>query len=657
MFPKWQAFRWLRTAAVGLCLAGGYPILAQNLSPPRPLSPAEASRFLPSPAAQEGVPGVMEWSPDDPATPPHPDVLDRPIDSPPEPPPPPHPDAEKWDNAPVDAPLGFTCKSSVRPRDVQTDPHFVPVEDRWRIGFPEWDRYTTVTGLQFATDVPYELGRLFDPYNQNVLKGDYPIIGQNTFLDVTGSTRAIVEGRQVPTPATGFDSTARPDTPNFFGRPNQFFYTEFFSLSLDLFHGDAAFKPADWRVHVTPVFDVNVLDVEELGVVSPNVLEGTSRRRTYTTLQEWFVETKLADLSPDYDFVSIRAGSQPFTSDFRGFLFSDVNRAIRLFGTQFSNRDQFNVAVFLQDEKDINSFLNTNEDRHQTVLIANYYRQDFLFPGYTAQVSFHFNNDRPSVRFDQNGFLVRPDPVGVAQPHEVDVGYLGWAGDGHIGPINITHQFYWALGHDTNNPMAGQAQDINAQMVALELSYDRDWVRFRSSFLWASGDDNPKNRHATGFDAILDDPNFAGGDFSYWQRQQIQLLGVSLVNRMSLLPDLRSNKFQGQSNFVNPGLWLFNTGIDFDLTPKLRLITNYNLLWFDETEVLEQFVFQEKVHHFIGADLSAGVEYRPLLSNNIIARFGVSTLIPGSGFKDLYSNQNSTVPPMVAGFMDLVLAF
>src|SRR5262249_55081016 len=33
---------------------------------------------------------------------------------------------------PIDPPLGFTGKSSVLPSEDQSDPHFVPVEDRWR---------------------------------------------------------------------------------------------------------------------------------------------------------------------------------------------------------------------------------------------------------------------------------------------------------------------------------------------------------------------------------------------------------------------------------------------------------------------------------------------------------------------------------------------
>jgi hypothetical protein len=187
-----------------------------------------------------------------------------------------------------------------------------------------------------------------------------------------------------------------------------------------LVHGDSSFKPVDWRIKVTPVFNVNYLDVEELGVVSPDETKGHTRGRTYSTLEEWFAETKLADLSPNYDFVSLRVGSQPFNSDFRGFIFTDTNRAIRLFGTEFSNRDQFNVAFFDQLEKDTNSELNTFADRGQQLLIANYYRQDFIWPGYTAQLNIVYNHDDASTHYDENGFLVRPDPDGIFQPHSID---------------------------------------------------------------------------------------------------------------------------------------------------------------------------------------------------------------------------------------------
>ena len=49
-----------------------------------------------------------------------------------------------------------------------------------------------------------------------------------------------------------------------------------------------------------------------------------------------------------------------------------------------------------------------------------------------------------------------------------------------------------------------------------EVSMDLDWLRPRLSGFWASGDRNPQDRFARGFDMIFDNPNFAGGGFSYF---------------------------------------------------------------------------------------------------------------------------------------------
>ncbi len=606
------------------------------------------SARLPILRAQQPAP------PPTPAPPVRPDVLNRPLEVLPAP-----TEAEPATppllRLPFDPPTGFTGPSGILPRVTEETADFVPMEDRWRIGFPPWDRYGK--GHPVNDDYPYVEGHWWDPFNQNVLKGDYPLIGQHTFLNITATSDMFIEGRQIPTGTTAFESTSRPTRFEFFGSPNQFFYNHNFILSFDLSHGDAAFKPIDWRIHVTPIFNINYLAVDELAVVNPDVRRGTTRGRTWWALEEYFAETKLTDLSPDYDFLSLRVGSQPFTSDFRGFIFSDTNRAVRLFGTRLSNRDQFNIIAFQQQEKDTDSELNTFGSRHQYVFIANYYRQDFIWPGYTTQFSVHYDNDLPTFHFNKNDFLVRPDPDGVFQEHRVDAVYFGWAGDGHIDRYNISHALYWVVGHDSLNPLAGQPQDINAQMAAVELSYDRDWARFRTSFFWASGDSKPNNSHATGFDAILDNPNFAGGDFSYWQRQAIPLFGVNLTNRQSLLPDLRSSKLEGQANFVNPGLFLVNGGIDFELTPKLRMINNLNFLWFDQVESLQFITFQNRIHNYIGADLSSGFEYRPFLNNNAIVRLGVSTLIPGTGFKDIYERFNDSVNALWAGFLNVQLTY
>jgi hypothetical protein len=552
-----------------------------------------------------------------------------------------------------DPPLGFAGPSTVINRS-GSNAEFVTVEDRWRIGYPAWDRYGKANST--IVDSNYRLGRWFDPYNLNVLKGDYPIRGQHTFLNITGNSISLFEARQIPTATTPFESTARPFQFENFGRPNQFLFSQLLTLSFDLFSGDAGFKPMDWRVKLTPAFNANFIDAAELGVVNPDVRKGTQRGRSWSTLQEWFGEVKLADLGSEYDFVSLRAGVQPFSSDFRGFIYSDVNRGARLFGTLNGNRDQFNLAFFRQLEKETNSGLNTFEDRNQNILIGNWYHQDFIFPGYTLQGSVHYNNDGPDTLYDRNRFLVRPDPVGVFQPHRVEVTYLGFAGDGHIDRFNISHAFYWALGRDSLNPLAGKAQTVNAQMAALELSYDRDWARFRVSGLWASGDGNISNGTATGFDSILDNTVFAG-EFSFWNRQNIPLFGVQLTQRNSLYNGLRSSKIQGQTNFVNPGSQVLNFGLDVDITPRFRVVNNVNFLWFDKTAVLEQFVYQRRIDRDIGTDISVSTEYRPLLNNNVILLAGVSTLIPGSGFRQLYNRLDGHVNPLVSGFLEVALTY
>ena len=79
-----------------------------------------------------------------------------------------------------------------------------------------------------------------------------------------------------------------------------------------------------------------------------------------------------------------------------------------------------------------------------------------------------------------------------------------------------------------------------------------------------------------GFDAIFENPIFAGADTSYWIRQTIPFAGggraVSLNGRNGILNSLRSSKEQGQSNFDNPGTMLLGAGADFDLTPAVAAV-------------------------------------------------------------------------------------
>lgn len=520
------------------------------------------------------------------------------------------------------------------------------VPNRWALEQPDYRRYSP------KGEYIYTKPHWYDPFNRNRFKGDEPIwpelFGQQTFLNITASSETFFDGRRVPSPSNV--SAERPGSSGFFGQGEQAFFDQTLRFSFDLFHGDASFKPVDWRIRITPELSLNDLDVRELGIVGPSPRSGTNRFDDHVGLQEAFVEVKLHDLGPNYDFVSARAGIQQFNADFRGFLFVDEQPALRIFGDLNSDRIEYNVAYFHLLEKNTNSGLNTFDRRHQQVILGNVYLQDFFFPGYTAEFVGAWNKDDPSLHYDDNGFLVRPAPVGNvinqnpgAGPilHGIRVGYFGWLGSGHIRRLNLTHAFYQAVGEDTFNPIAGRPVTVNAQMAAVELSYDKDWIRYRVSTFYTSGDANPRDGRARGFDAIDDLPNFAGGLFSFWNREAIRLLGsgILLTSSGSLIPSLRSSKEEGQANFVNPGIFIANAGADFDITPKLKGFANFNYLRFERTEPLEFILFQSPIRHTIGEDFGVGVEYRPPLSENIVLTGGASALQPGQGFIDIYTSR------------------
>ncbi len=523
---------------------------------------------------------------------------------------------------------------------------FATVPDRWALQQPEYWRYAS------PGEYIYTKPRWYDPFNRNKSKGDEPIwperFGQRIFFNLTATADTSFDARRVPSPSNV--SAANPGSSTFFGRGEQEFVDQTLRFSFDLFHGDASFKPVDWRIRITPEISLNDLNVRELGIVGPDVRSGTNRLDSHIGLQEAFAEVKLHDLGPNYDFVSLRAGIQQFNADFRGFLFVDEQPAVRIFGDLRSDKIEYNAAYFQFLEKNTNSGLNSFERRHQQVVLGNLYLQDFFFPGYTAEFVGAWNKDDATIHYDDNGFLVRPAPIGnvISQnpgggpiPHGIRVGYFGWLGSGHIRRVNLTHAFYQAVGEDTFNPIANRRVTVNAQLAAAEFSYDRDWIRYRVSTFYTSGDANPRDGRARGFDSILDLDSFAGGLFSFWNREGFRLTGsgVLLTTPGSLIPSMRASKDEGQANFVNPGILLVNAGADFDITPKLKGFANVNYLRFERTEPLEDILFQAAIRHSIGVDYGAGVTYRPPLSENIVLTGGAAMLTPGAGFRDIYGGK------------------
>ncbi len=503
---------------------------------------------------------------------------------------------------------------------------FVPVPDRWRM---------------------FYAGKWYDPYNQNVLKGDIPVFGapgHEWFLEVSVISDSLFEARRLPIPV-GFASTNRSGSNDVFGGGEQTMFVENVVTSISLIRGNTTFMPPELELRVAPVFNVNHVRAEENGVLKADPAYGNTRTDSAFGFQELFADIHLANLSERYDFMSSRLGIQQFNSDFRGFLFNDNEPGARFFGNYDDNKTQFNLAWFSRLDKDANSGVNTFRDRHEDVWVANVYRQDLLALGHTVTASVAHREDSAGdegYRYDDNNFLVRPAAIGDQRPKNIYSTYFGLGGDGHIGRVNTTTQFYYVFGSESHNAIANRQVDISAEMFAQEFSYDVDFVRFRTSFFWASGDEDPYDGTAQGFDAIFDNPNFAGGDLSFWQRQAIPFIGgggTNLVSRNSLLPNFRPGKELGQSNFVNPGLRLYNVGMDVEVLPELKLVTNASYLQFDQVGPLEVARQDGSISQEIGVDLSAGVIYRPFLNNNVQIRAGAACLLPGNGYKNLFGDR------------------
>ena len=506
---------------------------------------------------------------------------------------------------------------------------FIPVPDRWRL--------IETLGV---------LESLADPYNRNPIKGDRPLFGKDWFINLAVISDTVFEPRSFPTPI-GVQSTRDENGLDLFGGADQFIFNENLIISLSLIKGDTAFKPPDYEFRLTPIINFNYAEVEEVRVLKADPRLGTERADRHFTLAEAFFDYHIRNVSDRSDFDSVRIGIQPFSSDFRGFLFQDSQLGLRFFGDRSNNIFQYNLAWFRRLEKDSNSGLNhiQRKIRDDDIFIANLYWQDFPTLGFQSQVTgiYNRNNEAGDFFFNDNDFIERPASFGSERGRNYDVGYLGYNGDGHPGRLNLTTSFYTALGSNRDSAFTDETADIQAFFFAAEPSIDFDWVRLRASIFYASGDDDPFDSKERGFDAIFENPQIAGSDTNYWIRQAIPLIGgggVAMSARNAMLPALRTSKEHGQSNFNNPGFRLIGIGADFDILPELRVSTNMNYMEFDTTAVLEVARNQQEISPEIGLDLSVAAIYRPFFSQNVVFRLSGAALLPGAGFTDLYGEQN-----------------
>jgi hypothetical protein len=499
------------------------------------------------------------------------------------------------------------CDANRLPRVSSEEmPSPVAVPDRWRL----------VDALGYRID-------WLDSYRgNNPLKGDWPVFGGNDFLNLSAVSGTLLEERRIASGAAGVPDAEGPRSATM----SELFFNQSVSLDAVLYRGDTVFRPPDWQWRLTTV-------LSESGVRA-----GATADATTASVQALSFEKHLRDVSVHDDFDSARIGIQPLTSDFRGFLLSDQPLAVRLFGTRDDNVFQYNVALLRSLRK---NSVNLNDLGaglpHNEAVLANVYWQDFPRIGITSVfVAAYDHNREPGVQELLDPAATANLPA-VRARHDYDVAYLGYGIDGHQGWLNVTAVSYGMLGREAQGTFDDASERLQAWFAAAELSVDEDFRRWRLSLLHATGDANPHDRIATGFDGLTANPVFAGTDSSFFIHQQLALAGgaFDLKLRNGLLPTLNPTMSGGQDNFSNPGLDLIGLGLDWDIAPKWRVSFDANEIWFDQTGVLAGLMMRPVPRDF-GAEFAANAFWRPFANQNLILRISNAVLMPGAGYRALY---------------------
>ncbi len=496
-------------------------------------------------------------------------------------------------------------------------PEPVAVPDRWRL--------VEQLGRPVTFADPYAAG--------NPLKGDRPTFGGDGFTSLSVTTNTLLEPRLIPStsPAATAPGSAAPGAIHTLTR-DEFFLSQTVLFDAAVYRGDTVFRPPDWQWRFTPAVNY-----------SSTRAGSTEAGGGVFAIQGLSFEKHLRDVSSRYDFDSVRVGIQPFTSDFRGFLLSDQPLGVRFFGTRDDNVFQYNLALISRVPKDRVRLNDVGRGiPNNQIALANLYWQDSPVSAVTSEFIVALNRNRaagPQLLFGADGAAAGP---AVKVQHDYDIAYIGYGLDGHFGRLNATAMVYGLGGREQRGTFVNQSTQVRSLFAADELSVDFDWRRIRLSMLHSSGDGNPFDRRAQGFDTLTSGAIFAGSDSSFFFHQRLALAGgtFDLKSRDGLLPSLRAAGNSGDSNFSNPGLDLLGLGLDLALTPQLTVGVDANQLWFDKTGALEALLDQPAIPKRLGAEVTLDAIWRPFATQNLIFRLSGSQMMRGPGYRAIYGGSN-----------------
>ncbi|MBV6341927.1 hypothetical protein [Candidatus Magnetobacterium casense] len=353
-------------------------------------------------------------------------------------------------------------------------------------------------------------------------------------------------------------------------------------------HGEV-FSPDKWKTRLSLAF---------YGMADPGndaMSNGMYRRisrdvKGFATIEELWAEVNATDS------LVVRAGVQEYTSDLIGSVYKDTDLGVRVYGKLSSGID-WSLYAAQRVENDLLSGYNSPSDlRDQQIVIAH---MQFTLASQTVKPSLSFNHDREGDhKFGRAG-----------KYEKVDVVYPGVTTYGDVGPFKLLTGLYGAFGMQRDVVLLGkiplQDQKVSAFAGYFDLALPLGMFTPHLGFLYVSGDDNPLDDKAHGFDAISERVDVWGAHGIVINDRISLPGGLTVVRDHSPYTSLRDR--DASSNFVNPGGTTINLGLIVNPIKQLTIDTNLTYFWWNETEVLEAVV--GPLGKNIGLEWNADISY------------------------------------------------
>jgi AMIN domain len=466
--------------------------------------------------------------------------------------------------------------------------------------------------------VPQYGYHLWDTYNQNVIKGDFPLTDKwftetDVFQNFTYKARRNLDFTKV-LPENKFISYNNfEDESNIFGT--------------EIRHNDDRFFPANFRFHIDGAVDWKN-DINAFNAGS----EG------HAQVFDAFSDVQLHNFgSVNFNQMFLRGGLQNFKSDFHGLVFNDVGLGGRIFGNSLSNRLRYDFVFLKLFQKDaVSGLIDFEKASQHTVMISRFTWEDFLVKGWNSEWSVHWNHDPRKIDGSNSNLL------------NLDTYYVGTTLNGNLGRFIFNPAIYGVFGTADHLIDGEKVQhDVRAWTTVLDLEYPIDFWKLRVGYVYESGDNgNSTSKTDTGFDAISDAVTLFGGPISYWVGEDIKYGKGDFTRANSFDPSLRGTN--NQANYINPGLQLVNTGFDATVTPRVALSFNLNWLYFNDigTYATNNIVGGVATtttidHHNAGIEENIFIRWKPFLrqiNDFVIIDTGFSVLQPLAGIKDAFGS-------------------